>query len=187
MGAAPSAPKPGAVVRPTRRRVPGAGGFPDRLEASSAAAALRAAARARPADRVVSLSPSCRAAAGTVSRATVSDLTPTAGGEDGGQVRRPEKSPPGRSPGGEGHAATTPAPPAVLRWQTHRPPPKPGAVVRPTRRWWFGTRLDGLEDLRTRGSPGSGQTRRPPPLPWTCSRYAVVDRQQLRRRSVSRR
>ena len=48
-----------------------------------------------PADRVVSLSPSCRAAAGTVSRATVSDSTPTAGGEDGGQVRRPEKSPPG--------------------------------------------------------------------------------------------
>ena len=48
-------------------------------------------------------------------------------------------------------------------WQTHRPPPKPGAVVRPTRRRWFGTRLDGLEDLRTRGSPGSGQTRRPPP------------------------
>ena len=32
---------------------------------------------------------------GTVSRATVSDSTPTAGGEDGGQVRRPEKSPPG--------------------------------------------------------------------------------------------
>ena len=72
MGDAPSAPKPGAVVRPTRRRVPGTGGFPDRLEASS-----------------------CRAAAGTVSRATVSDSTPTAGGEDGGQVRRPEKSPPG--------------------------------------------------------------------------------------------
>ena len=47
------------------------------------------------AGRVVSLSPSCRAAAGTVSRATVSDSTPTAGGEDGGQVRRPEKSPPG--------------------------------------------------------------------------------------------
>ena len=44
---APSAPKPGAVVRPTRRRVPGTGGFPDRLEASSAAAALRAATRAR--------------------------------------------------------------------------------------------------------------------------------------------
>ena len=44
---APSAPKSGAVVRPTRRRVPGAGRFPDRLETSSAARALRAAARAR--------------------------------------------------------------------------------------------------------------------------------------------
>ena len=31
-------------------------------------------------------------------------------------------------------------------WEPHRPPPKPRAVVRPTRRRWFGTRLDGLED-----------------------------------------
>ena len=31
-------------------------------------------------------------------------------------------APRSRSPGGEGHAATTPAPPAVLRWQTRRPP-----------------------------------------------------------------
>ena len=96
MAAAPSAPKPGAVVRPTRRRVPGTGGFPDRLEASSAARRLAGRGESpAPADRVVSLSPSCRAAAGTVSRATVSDSTPTAGGEDGGQVRRPEKSPRG--------------------------------------------------------------------------------------------
>ena len=93
---ASSAPKSGAVVRPTRRRVPGTGGFPDRLEASSAARRLAGRGESpAPADRVVSLSPSCRAAEGTVSRATVSDSTPTAGGEDAGQVRRPEKSPPG--------------------------------------------------------------------------------------------
>ena len=60
--------------------------------------------------------------------------------------------------------ARTPAP-----GLTHRPPPKPGAVVRPTRRRVpvpvVRDRLEGPEDLRTRGSPGSGQTRRPPPNP----------------------
>ena len=39
-------------------------------------------------------------------------------------------APRSRSPGGEGHAATTPAPPAVLRWQTRRPPR--GSQVRRT-------------------------------------------------------
>ena len=194
---APSAPKPGAVVRPTRRRVPGTGGFPDRLEASR-----------RPlAGRGESLSRSYRAAAGTVSRATRFGLDADRGwrgrrpgspprkvaprsrspagrrepartrarpfpgrarlaGEAGPEARRghrrarpvggqgpvlelPVVEPgveaaerPGRgSPrrrrrrvrrrrGPRGCGSTTPAPPAVLRWQTRRPPPAgAGSVV----------------------------------------------------------
>ena len=92
---APSAPKPGAVVRPTRRRVPGTGGFPDRPGGLERGRRLTGRGESpAPADRVVSLSPSCRAAAGTVSRATVSDSTPTRVARTAARSAAPKSRPP---------------------------------------------------------------------------------------------
>ena len=127
-----------------------------------------------PADRVVSLSPSCRAAAGTVSRATVSDSTPTAGGEDGGQVRRPEKSPPGldrraaratrprrlrRPPCCDGRRAVRPAQrnrPVNPRRRRFRPTrsrsPSPSPVT------GFEFEVGGLAGVRLRSRDGLGRT-----------------------------
>ena len=143
---APSAPKPGAVVRPTRRRVPGTGGFPDRLEASSAAPC---GPRREPRRRRTA---SCRSRRATGRRRGRSRGRPFRTrrrprvARTGGQVRRPEKSPPGlESPAGRREPART------------RARPFPGSPARRARKPRRGHRR--ARRLPPPG-PGRGATRR---------------------------